>query len=171
MGVITEDGTKHEVDTIIYGTGFRVTDLPVMDMLHGRDGQSLRERWADGMEAYLGTTISGFPNFFLLVGPNTGLGHSSMVYMIESQVAYVLDAIKTMDQAGLAEVDVKPEVQREFVDGVRSSMKNTIWTRGGCVSWYLDSKGRNTTLWPSFTFKFRSLTKRFDPADYQSLPM
>ncbi|MFC0626535.1 flavin-containing monooxygenase [Kribbella deserti] len=170
-GVITEGGTKHEVDTIIYGTGFRVTDLPVMDMLHGRGGQTLRERWTAGMEAYLGTTISGFPNFFLLVGPNTGLGHSSMVYMIESQVAYVLDAIKTMDRNRLAEVDVKPEVQSQFVDQVRSSMKNTVWTRGGCVSWYLDSQGRNTTLWPSFTFRFRALTKRFEPADYQTLPM
>jgi cation diffusion facilitator CzcD-associated flavoprotein CzcO len=165
-GIVTEDGVKHEVDTIIYGTGFRVTDLPVMDLVYGRDGKSLREAWADGMEAHLGTAVAGFPNFFLLIGPNTGLGHSSMVFMIESQIAYILDAIKTMDANGLAEVEVRPEVQRAFVDGVRSSMRNTIWTRGGCTSWYLDSEGRNTTLWPSFTFRFRQLTRRFDSTQY-----
>jgi cation diffusion facilitator CzcD-associated flavoprotein CzcO len=167
-GIVTEDGVKHEVDTIIYGTGFRVTDLPVMDMLHGRDGKTLREAWQDGMEAHLGTAIAGFPNFFLLIGPNTGLGHSSMVFMIESQIAYILDALKTMDATGVREVEVRPEVQREFVDGIRSSMRNTIWTRGGCTSWYLDAKGRNTTLWPSFTFKFRQLTRRFDASQYRT---
>lgn len=165
-GIVTEDGVKHEVDTIIYGTGFRVTDLPVMDMLHGRDGKTLREAWANGMEAHLGTAIAGFPNFFLLIGPNTGLGHSSMVFMIESQIAYILDVLRTMDAEGLREVEVRPEVQRQFVDGVRSSMRNTVWTRGGCTSWYLDSEGRNTTLWPSFTFRFRQLTKRFDRSEY-----
>jgi cation diffusion facilitator CzcD-associated flavoprotein CzcO len=165
-GIVTEDGVKREVDTIIYGTGFRVTDLPVMDMLYGRDSQTLREAWSDGMQAHLGTAIAGFPNFFLLIGPNTGLGHSSMVFMIESQIAYILDAVKTMDARGLREVEIRPEVQREFVDRVRSSMRNTIWTRGGCTSWYLDSEGRNTTIWPSFTFRFRQLTRRFDPAEY-----
>ncbi|MGW6276658.1 flavin-containing monooxygenase [Kribbella sp. NPDC055071] len=170
-GIVTQDGVKHEVDTIIYGTGFRVTDLPVMDLVHGRDGISLREAWSDGMEAHLGTAVSGFPNFFLLVGPNTGLGHSSMVFMIESQIAYIVDALKTMDAKGLRQVEVRPEVQRAFVDKVCSSMRNTIWTRGGCMSWYLDAKGRNTTLWPTFTFRFRQLTRRFDPAEYQTLPM
>jgi cation diffusion facilitator CzcD-associated flavoprotein CzcO len=165
-GIVTADGVKHEVDTIIYGTGFRVTDLPVMDMLQGRDGQTLREAWSEGMAAYLGTAVAGFPNLFLLVGPNTGLGHSSMVFMIESQLTYILDAIRTMDAAGLAEVEIRPEVEREFVDGVRSSMKNTVWTRGGCTSWYLDAKGRNTTLWPSFTFRFHQLTRRFDVSQY-----
>ncbi|TDD12638.1 NAD(P)/FAD-dependent oxidoreductase [Kribbella turkmenica] len=170
-GIVTEDGVKHDVDTIIYGTGFRVTDLPVMDMVHGRDGVSLREAWSDGMAAHLGTAIAGFPNFFMLIGPNTGLGHSSMVFMIESQIAYILDALKTMDAEGLRQVEVRPEVQRAFVDGVRSSMRNTVWTRGGCTSWYLDSEGRNTTLWPSFTFRFRRLTRRFDSAEYQTLAM
>ncbi|TDW95266.1 cation diffusion facilitator CzcD-associated flavoprotein CzcO [Kribbella pratensis] len=170
-GIVTTEGVKHEVDTIIYGTGFKVTDLPVMDMVHGRDGVSLREAWADGMEAHLGTAIAGFPNFFMLIGPNTGLGHSSMVFMIESQIAYILDALKTMDAQGLREVEVRRDVQRAFVAGVRSSMRNTIWTRGGCTSWYLDSEGRNTTLWPSFTFRFRQLTRRFDPAEYQTLAM
>jgi cation diffusion facilitator CzcD-associated flavoprotein CzcO len=170
-GIVTTEGVKHEVDTIIYGTGFKVTDQPVMDIVRGRDGVSLREAWADGMEAHLGTAIAGFPNFFLLIGPNTGLGHSSMVFMIESQIAYILDALKTMDAEGLREVEVRRDVQRAFVDGVRSSMRNTVWTRGGCTSWYLDSEGRNTTLWPSFTFRFRQLTRRFNPAEYRTLAM
>jgi cation diffusion facilitator CzcD-associated flavoprotein CzcO len=170
-GIVTQDGVKHKVDTIIYGTGFRVTDLPVMDLVHGRDGISLREAWSDGMAAHLGTAVSGFPNFFMLIGPNTGLGHTSMVFMIESQIAYILDVLKTMDARGLREVDVRPEVQQEFVDGVRSSMRTTVWTRGGCTSWYLDSKGRNTTIWPSFTFRFRRLTRHFNVAEYQTLAM
>ncbi|GAB3932082.1 NAD(P)/FAD-dependent oxidoreductase [Kribbella albertanoniae] len=170
-GIVDSAGVKREVDTIIYGTGFRVTDLPVMDMVHGRDGLSLRDAWADGMEAHLGTAVAGFPNFFLLIGPNTGLGHSSMVFMIESQIAYILDALREIDAKGLREVEVRPEVQRAFVDGVRTSMKNTIWTRGGCTSWYLDAQGRNTTLWPSFTFRFRQLTRRFDADEYQTLAM
>jgi cation diffusion facilitator CzcD-associated flavoprotein CzcO len=170
-GIVTTEGVKHEVNTIVYGTGFKVTDLPVMDMVHGRDGVSLRAAWVDGMEAHLGTAIAGFPNFFMLIGPNTGLGHSSMVFMIESQIAYILDALKTMDAQGLREVEVRRDVQRAFVDGVRSSMRNTVWTRGGCTSWYLDAEGRNTTLWPSFTFRFRQLTRRFDPSEYQTLAM
>jgi hypothetical protein len=123
------------------------------------------------MEAHLGTAIAGFPNFFMLIGPNTGLGHSSMVFMIESQIAYIVDALKTMDAQGLRQVEVRPEVLRAFVDGVRSSMRNTVWARGGCTSWYLDAQGRNTTIWPSFTFRFRQLTRRFDPSEYQTLVM
>jgi cation diffusion facilitator CzcD-associated flavoprotein CzcO len=170
-GIITEDGIEHEVDTIIYGTGFRVTDLPVMDLVRGRTGETLRETWSEGMQAYLGTAIAGFPNFFMLIGPNTGLGHSSMVFMIESQIAYILDAVRTMDAAGIERVEIRPEVQRRYVDGVRSQMRNTVWATGGCVSWYLDAQGRNTTLWPSFTFRFRQLTRRFDPSEYDRLPM
>ncbi len=172
-GIVTEDGVEREVDTIIYGTGFRVTDLPVMDMVRGRTGDTLREAWSDGMQAHLGTAIAGYPNFFMLIGPNTGLGHSSMVFMIESQIAYILDAVRTMDAAGIERVEIRPDVQRRYVDGVRSKMENTVWATGGCVSWYLDAQGRNTTLWPSFTFRFRQLTRRFDASEYdlRMLPM
>lgn len=166
-GVVTADGTTHEVDTIIYGTGFRVTDLPVMDMLRGRSGETLREAWRDGMQAYLGTAIAGFPNLFMLIGPNTGLGHSSMVFMIESQVEYILDALRTMDRTGARRVEVRPEIQKRYVDDVRTRMTRTVWTTGGCTSWYLDSQGRNTTLWPSYTFRFRNLTRHFDSAAYR----
>jgi len=164
--VVAADGTEHEVDAIIFGTGFHVTDFPAAQYIHGRQGVSLQGAWADGMEGYLGTTVAGFPNLFFLVGPNTGLGHTSMVYMIESQVAYVLDALRHMEAAEVAEVEVHPEVQARFNDELRARLDDTVWNTGGCHSWYLDRHGRNTTLWPGFTFEFRRRTRRFDPARY-----
>ena len=164
--VVATDGTEHEVDAIIFGTGFHVTDFPAARCIRGREGAMLEEAWADGMEAYLGTTVAGFPNLFLLVGPNTGLAHTSLVYMIESQVNYVLDALRVMRERGVAQVEVRPEVQHRFNDELQRRLRDSVWNTGGCRSWYLDSHGRNTTLWPGFTFEFRRLTKRFDPASY-----
>jgi cation diffusion facilitator CzcD-associated flavoprotein CzcO len=167
-GVITKDGVKREVDCIIYGTGFHATDPFPRGVLKGRNGIDIFDAWKDGAEAYLGTTVAGFPNFFMVVGPNTGLGHSSMVFMIESQVAYVLDAIKTMRSQRLQSVDVKPEVQKDFNAGLQRKLNKAIWSEGGCVSWYLDPKsGKNTTLWPGFTWQFRRATSSFRLADYR----
>jgi hypothetical protein len=118
------------------------------------------------MQAYLGTSIAGFPNMFMLVGPNTGLGHNSIVFMIESQVEYVLDALRTMDSAGLASVDVLPSAQETFNAELQKRLRGTVWSTGGCASWYLDDTGRNTTLWPGSTWPFRRRTRRFDPAAY-----
>src|SRR5205807_1455038 len=164
--VIAEDGTERGVDTIIFGTGFHVTDPPSASYMRGRDGVLLADKWAaQGMSAYLGTTIAGFPNAFMLVGPNTGLGHTSMVYMIESQVAYVVDAIRAMDKRGAAAIDVRSEVEAAYNDDLQRQLQGTVWNSGGCQSWYLDANGRNTTLWPSFTFRFRQQTRSFDPND------
>lgn len=164
--VVTADGVERPVDTIVFGTGFRVTDLPVAHRLRGRDGRLLADVWAGSPQAYLGTTVSGFPNLFLLVGPNTGLGHNSMVYMIGSQVAYALDALRVMDRRGVTAVDVRPERQEAHNRQVQAEMAGTVWTAGGCASWYLDPSGRNTTLWPSYTWRFRRSTRRFRLADY-----
>ena len=163
---MTADGVERPVDTIVFGTGFRVTDLPVAHRLRGRDGRLLADVWAGSPQAYLGTTVSGFPNLFLLVGPNTGLGHNSMVYMIGSQVAYALDALRVMDRRGVPAVDVRPERQEAHNRQVQAEMAGTVWTAGGCASWYLDPSGRNTTLWPSYTWRFRRSTRRFRLADY-----
>jgi cation diffusion facilitator CzcD-associated flavoprotein CzcO len=169
--VISADGEEREVDTIIFGTGFEVTEMPIARRLHGRDGRSLHERWsAEGMSAYLGTTIAGFPNLFMLTGPNTGLGHTSMVYMIESQLNYLVDAVRKMDVHRAAAVEVRPEVQRAFNDELQDKMRGTVWTAGNCHSWYLDDTGRNTTLWPGYTFGFRRRTRQFEPADYVMEP-
>lgn len=164
--VVTADGTERPTDTIIFGTGFQVTDPPVASYARGRDGRLLADVWQGSMSAYLGTTVAGFPNAFMLVGPNTGLGHSSMVYMIESQVAYVIDALRTMERRGAATVEVRPEVQRAYNEELQRQLGGTVWNSGGCRSWYLDSTGRNSVLWPSFTFRFRERTRRFDPGDY-----
>jgi hypothetical protein len=118
------------------------------------------------MQAYLGTSIAGFPNMFMLVGPNTGLGHNSIVFMIESQVEYVLGALRAMDARGVASVDVRREVQDAYNEELQSRLSGTVWSTGGCASWYLDDTGRITTLWPGSTWPFRQRTRRFDPACY-----
>ncbi|MCW2673463.1 MAG: FAD-dependent pyridine nucleotide-disulfide oxidoreductase [Frankiales bacterium] len=169
--IVATDGTEREVDTIIFGTGFHVTDLPAANHIRGTGGLLLRDAWrAEGMRAYKGTTVAGFPNLFILAGPNTGLGHSSMVFMIESQVAYVLDALRTMDAAGAAIAEVRPEVQAAYNEELQRQLRPTVWMRGGCASWYLDDHGRNPTLWPTFTFTFRRQTTSFDAAAYTLRP-
>ncbi len=165
--IVAHDGTEREVDTIILATGFRATDPPIAHHVRGRDGALLADVWAtQGMSAYLGTAIAGFPNAFMLVGPNTGLGHTSMVYMIESQVAYVMAALRGLEELQADTIDVRPEVQRAYNEELQHELAGTVWNAGGCRSWYLDAHGRNTTLWPSFTFRFRERTRKFDPADY-----
>ena len=164
--VVAADGTERDVDTIIFGTGFHVTDIPVADRIVGRDGLALKDRWAEGMKAYKGTAVAGFPNLFLLVGPNTGLGHSSQVFMIESQIAYVRDALKHIDRTG-AVVEVREDAETAWDAGVQRAMGRTVWTTGGCASWYLDDRGRNTTLWPGTTWRFRRHTARFDADAYR----
>jgi cation diffusion facilitator CzcD-associated flavoprotein CzcO len=167
--VVAADGTEHEVDTIIFGTGFHVTDIPVADRIVGRNGVALKEHWAEGMKAYKGTAVPGFPNLFLLVGPNTGLGHSSQVFMIESQIAYVRDAVRHIGCTGEA-VEVREESETAWDDGVQRAMRRTVWTTGGCASWYLDARGRNTTLWPGSTWRFRRHTAGFDADAYRTVP-
>jgi cation diffusion facilitator CzcD-associated flavoprotein CzcO len=167
--IVTEDGKEHEIDTIICGTGFHVTDAPLPQHIFGLGGQSLADRWHDGISAYLGTTVSGFPNLFLLIGPNTGLGHNSMVYMIESQLNYILDCLRTMDRRNVRAVEVRPDAQEAFDAEMQRRMKNTVWM-SGCSSWYLDAHGHNRTLWPGFTFEFRHRTRRFDPQHYNLIP-
>jgi cation diffusion facilitator CzcD-associated flavoprotein CzcO len=165
--VVTADGREHEVDTIVWGTGFRVTEMPAGEHIRGRDGRLLGDVWRQsGLQALRGTTVAGFPNLFLLVGPNTALGHNSIVFIIESQLAYVMDALKTMDERGAAAVDTRPEAQAAFNEVVQERMKGTVWTDGGCASWYLDEHGRNNTLWPGTSWSFRQATRRFDPAEY-----
>ncbi|PAV24766.1 4-hydroxyacetophenone monooxygenase [Tamilnaduibacter salinus] len=168
--IIDKTGKEREIDALIYGTGFRATEPLPEGMVFGRGGQDLIHAWRDGAEAYKGTTVTGFPNFFMMVGPNTGLAHTSLVYMIECQIEYILDAITKMRQNGWQSVDVQPEVQREFNEDIQSRLDGSVWQDGGCNSWYIDENGKNTTLWPSFTWHFRHLTSRFDAAQYHCEP-
>lgn len=163
--VISADGTEREVDAIIWGTGFYVTVNPAWDQIFGRDGRSLTQTWEkSGMEAHLGIAIANFPNLFMIIGPNTGLGHSSMVYMIESCVDHVMRALNFIEKNDVASVEITRAALDEFEATIQSQMKGTIWTSGGCSSWYLDSNGRNTTLWPGYTFEFRRECRNFDPS-------
>ena len=164
--IVTSDGVERPVDCIVYGTGFKAQDPLPRGAIFGRQGQDLLDAWKDGPEAYLGTSIHGFPNLFMLVGPNTGLGHSSMVYMIESQIAYVLDALKTMRREGLSEVEVKAPVQARYNQSLQKQLGKAIWA-SGCKSWYVNANGKNTTLWPGFTFRFRQATRHFKLGDYR----
>nr|WP_197377602.1 NAD(P)/FAD-dependent oxidoreductase [Mycolicibacterium baixiangningiae] len=166
--IIATDGTTREVDAIVVATGFHVTDSPMFETVCGADGASLTQRFADkGMRAYKGTTIAGYPNMFLLVGPNTGLGHSSMVYMIESQLNYVVDAVSTMEKEGLRTVEVRQDALDTYNERLQRALDGSVWMTGKCASWYLDAHGNNTTLWPDFTFRFRNQTRRFDLDAYQ----
>jgi cation diffusion facilitator CzcD-associated flavoprotein CzcO len=167
--IVTADGTEREVDTIIFSTGFHVADMPVGKQIRGRDGQLLDEAWEGSPRAHLGSTVPGFPNLFLLLGPNTGLGHSSMVYMIESQIAYVLDALRTMERAGARAVEVRADAVAEFNEAIEEQLDGTVWNTG-CASWYLDDTGRNATLWPDWTWRFRQRTAKFDAANYRLIP-
>lgn len=165
--VVTADGTERPVDVIVVATGFHTTDQPIAERIHGRGGRSLAEVWADGgMASYKGTTTRGFPNLFQLVGANTVLGHSSMVFMIESQLAYVLDAIATMRAHRYAAVEPRRDAQDTWNRDLQRRIRRTVWSTGGCASWYLDDHGRNTTVWPRPTFTFRSLLSRFDVDAY-----
>jgi cation diffusion facilitator CzcD-associated flavoprotein CzcO len=165
--VVTADGVERPVDVLVVATGFYTTELPIAERITGRTGRTLADTWGEhGMAAYKGTTVPGFPNLFFLVGPNTGLGHSSMVFIIEAQVDYVRDAIKTMNLHRYAAVEPRPDATREWNDDLQRRMRRTVWNTGGCSSWYLDSSGRNTILWPRPTFTFRSLLSSFDVAAY-----
>ena len=165
--IVTADGSEREIDALILGTGFYVTDMPVANYVRGREGRTMGEVWQGSPQAYLGSTVTGFPNLFFLVGPNTGLGHNSIVFMIESQLNYLMECIEHMEQRGADVFEVREEVQDAFNARIQKRLRGTVWNTGGCASWYLDENGKNTTIWPGFTWPYRQETRHFEPADYQ----
>jgi cation diffusion facilitator CzcD-associated flavoprotein CzcO len=167
--IVDGDGVEHELDTIVFATGFVPTDPPIARRLRGREGRTLSETWQGSPQAYLGTTVAGFPNLFLFYGPNTNLGHSSIVYILESQTNYVMSALAAMDERGAACVEVRPQVQDVFNEELQERLQSSVWN-SGCSSWYLDRHGHNSIQWPGFTFEFRRRTRRFEPADYRLSP-
>ena len=164
--VTTADGTEHEVDTIVFGTGFHVTDASYADAIRGRDGLLLRTAWNGSPEAYMGVAVTGFPNLFLTVGPNSGLSHSSIVYMIEAQVEYILQALRALGDRSTATIEVRPQAQREYNERLQAMMPDTVWNSGGCGSYYIDANGRNSTLWPTYTFRYAQQMRHLRLADY-----
>lgn len=164
--IVTSEGTELEVDTIVLATGFSPTDPPIAHRLKDGEGRTLSEVWAGSPQAYLGTSIAGFPNLFMLYGPNLNLSHTSIVYMMEAQIAYLVEAVRTLRTRGLGTLDVRRPVQDEWNADLQRRLEGSVWDKGGCTSWYLDANGRNSIQWPDFTFNFRRRTRTFAPADY-----
>ncbi|QBR03439.1 flavin-containing monooxygenase [Paraburkholderia pallida] len=164
-GIETVDGTHHAVDAIVYGTGFAATEFLSPMRITGRNGRDLNDAWRRGAQAWLGLTVPGFPNFFTLYGPNTNLGHNSIVYMLESQIAHVMRCVRAMRRAGASAIDVDPRRYRRFNERVQQRLAGSVWS--SCKSWYVDASGHNSTNWPGFTLTYRWLTRFSGLAAYR----
>ncbi|MCL7380773.1 NAD(P)/FAD-dependent oxidoreductase [Streptomyces sp. 35G-GA-8] len=184
--LVAADGTETEADAIVFGTGFHVTDMPIAERVVGADGTTLAEAWKDGMQSLRGATAAGFPNWMTIIGPNTGLGNSSMILMIESQLNYMADYLRQLDGlggrrsatgtgggpgsaggSGRVALAPRPAAVRAWNRRVQKRMERTVWNTGGCTSWYLDEQGRNTTVWPGTTAEFRRATREVDLGEYE----
>lgn len=169
-GIVTEDGVHRPADAIICGTGFQVNDVAAPFEVTGLDGADLSAQWLrDGPEAYLGVSVANFPNFFMIVGPNTGLGHNSLLYMIESQVQYIADCLRVLRRRKARTMNLRPDVQRDFNARLQKDMQHSVWA-SGCRSYYQTRSGKVTALWPGFSFSFRKRTRRARPHDYRFAP-
>jgi cation diffusion facilitator CzcD-associated flavoprotein CzcO len=164
--IIDGDGVEHRVDTIIFGTGFQVTDPPISHRVRGRSGETLAEVWGGSPKAHLGVSVSGFPNLFLLLGPNTGLGHNSVLLMIEAQIAYLRQALAYRREHALATIEPTVEAQTGFISEVDAGTHGSVWTAGGCLSWYTDDTGRNSTLWPGSVRAYQRRVRSFNADEY-----
>jgi cation diffusion facilitator CzcD-associated flavoprotein CzcO/acetyl esterase/lipase len=164
-GVVAEDGTERPADVIVLSTGFESTRFLAPMEIRGRGGRDLNEVWRKGANAYLGMTVAGFPNLFVMYGPNTNLGSGSIIFQLESQMAYIADAVERLRRTG-GLLSVRPEVQQSFDSEMQSRLSTSVW-QTGCNNWYLDEHGRNTNNWPGFTLEYRRRTRRLDPSDYE----
>jgi cation diffusion facilitator CzcD-associated flavoprotein CzcO len=162
--VVTADGTRHLCDVIVAATGFHVTDNPMAAKVHGRGGRTLADALRGDLATYLGTTFPGFPNLVMLMGPNTVLGHSSVVFMMEAQLDYGVELLRR-GVTTRSLIEPRATAAERWTHEVRAKLPSTVWGTG-CASWYLTESGVNTTIWPDFTFRFRRATKRFRPEDH-----
>jgi cation diffusion facilitator CzcD-associated flavoprotein CzcO len=164
--VIAADGSEHEVDTIILGTGFEVTPPPITERIHGREGRALADMWRETLAHYRAVEVAGFPNYFRLAGVGCGLGHGSLIFMIETQTAYLRDALRMMDSADLASIEVSAQAQDDYMAFARSETGKTVWSLGGCTSWYQDASGEASGMWPRSMRSYRQLMARFDASHH-----
>jgi cation diffusion facilitator CzcD-associated flavoprotein CzcO len=165
-GVLGASGVTRDLDALVLATGFEGAEQLAPFEIRGRDDRTLDDAWREGFEAYRGTTIAGFPNFFMIVGPNTGLGHGSMIFMIESQIEYILKGIEAMNARSAGVTEVRREAQRRYNDAIQEKLERTVWARGGCQSWYKTRTGKITALWPGFMWQFRRMMRSFDAGAY-----
>jgi cation diffusion facilitator CzcD-associated flavoprotein CzcO len=167
-GVVAADGVEREAEVIIHGTGFETHNFVAPMAIHGLDGRELNAFWGERAEAFLGTTVSGFPNMFVLYGPNTNHGSGSVPYTLESQFNYVLDAVRRLREGGYRWIDLRPEVQEQWRAEIAERSASTVWTSGGCGNWYVNAKGENTNNWPGPWLEYRRRTKRINPGHYRA---
>jgi cation diffusion facilitator CzcD-associated flavoprotein CzcO len=169
-GIVTADGVEHPVDVVVFATGFHVTDSYTYVDIKGAGGEELVDRWSrEGIQAHRGIAVAGMPNLFFLLGPNTALGHNSVVFMIESQIRYVAKAIAAVDRARAKALAPSRAAQDEFNRGLQDELADTVWNTGGCRSWYLDEHGVNRTLWSGMTWQYWLSTRRFRRSEYDVL--
>ncbi len=169
-GIVTADGVERELDTIVFGTGFKVNDNPAFTRVRGRDGRTLGEAWEGSPRAYLGSTIAGFPNLFLLVGPNSAGGFNSIIFTTEAHVNYAIAALGAMAKRGAGVAEVRREVYDRWTRRTDRRLAHSVWNEGGCQSWYLDANGRNGVWWPGFMAGLWLRTRRFNASEYQLQP-
>jgi cation diffusion facilitator CzcD-associated flavoprotein CzcO len=168
-GVRTKSGERFAADVIVYATGFKATDFLAPMSISGTGGRNLREEWRQGAHAYLGVSVSGFPNLFMLYGPNTNLGHNSILVMIEAQVGYIIDAIRQLDERGLKRLDVKRDVMDGYNRELQRDLAKSVWAAEK-QSWYKLADGTITNNWPHSTMRYRRLLRRADLAVYATSP-
>ena len=170
--IVTRDGVERPVDVLIYGTGFRATEPLIGCRIVGKGGVEIHDAWGKRMTAYLGVTVNGFPNFFMLLGPNTGLGHNSVVLMVEAQVRYTMNCLKLMQRKKQCVLEVRPQIQQTYVKEIYRRMAGTVWQSGGCHSWYQDQNtGEITTLWPGSVISYLHRMRSVSPSEYDlSMP-
>jgi cation diffusion facilitator CzcD-associated flavoprotein CzcO len=167
-GIIGSDGVERPVDVIIFGTGFEVKDPPYAHHIVGTGGRSLAQTGARSPKTLVGTRVHGFPNLFLVNGPNVGLGHTSVILMLEAQIKHALSVMRYAERKDCAIIEPRADAQQRFTSWIDRQMRGTVRTAGGCKSWYLDATGRNSTLWPSYTFSFRNRVAKIRPAEYEA---
>lgn len=160
-------GHEYDLDVFVFATGFEVTEPPFAKRVHGREGTNLAARWSEGVQALDSISVAGFPNLFIINGPNTGLGHHSMVYIIEAQVDYLLGALQFARDNAITALDPLRKAEDAYVGRVHKRSQDTVWLEGGCKSWYVDpNSDRLTVLWPDFAYAFRDENSTFKPEAY-----
>ena len=166
--VMDVDGNRYELDAVIFATGFNATDFVTELCITGVEGKNLVEEWQKkGAEAYFGISVAGYPNLKFMVGPNTGLGHNSIIVMAEAQMNYIMDYIEKLEESGKRYFDLKPGVEKQFNVKIQTEMGRTVWA-SGCKSWYIDENGKNVTLWPGSTVRYKRETRKIDLSHFDT---
>jgi len=165
-GILTAQGQQIDLDLIVYSTGYDATDGVISYPVVGKGGRSVQDVWAEFPRAYLGTALPGFPNFFIVTGPNTGIGHTSAIFVIEAQMEYIRRAIQAVQKTGAKAIEVKPQAEADYTTMIHREMKQTVWQSGGCTSWYKSKSGHVIAMFPGFSFTFRQMAKAFKPKDH-----